>query len=405
MQHLARLIVLPILLCPVATGASPKAKDLASLQRRVEAYVSAKRKTSRAAAYAKIAKHPLGSIDNVTAVLRSRVKYRPALAGMTKHALKSTSGKPLSTYTVIVPKDYHPKHKWPLILALAGGRGNGAKYAPFWQRTLQGEKYLVVCPVGRDAWWHSSYVIALAALKDACKRYNVDRNRVYVTGISNGGNGSWFLAMHYPDLFAAAAPMAGCPATKKGGMDFRYLGNLLNVPVYAVHGAADETISIEPERKAESVLRRLSYDFKFEEIPNGSHGSPSQRAPQIVKWFESQQRDPAPAHVCYRKQTSGPKLCYWMMIGRNPNKRPAALDARIVKRNRIELKTARVGQLVLFLNDDLVDADGPIEVYNNGKLAKTYEPKPGLKTLLLSAQLFDDPERLYPMSISLKLSD
>ena len=378
-----------------------QSREWSRLERYVQAYLSAKSKASRTKAYSRISRHPLGTIENVSKAIRSRRDFADAEPGMVEHELKGKSKKRVSTYSVVVPQGYDPSRQWPLILALAGGRGDGAKYAPFWSRTLKGKDYIVVCPVGRDPWWHTSYLIALAALKDACERYHVDRNRVYLTGMSNGGNGTWFMAIRYPDLFAAAAPMAGCPQTAKGRVDYPYLLNLLNVPVYACHGAADETISIRFDRKAAELLKAQGYDCHLEEIPDGGHGSPQQRVPQIVEWFASKQRDPNPSCIRYLKQTAGLKRCYWLLIGKT--RQAAVVEAKIVGRSSIELKTSHVRKLILFLNDQLVDVQRPVMVFHNGQLLKTVEIKPSLRTLLVSAQFFDDPERLYPFEISLTL--
>jgi len=352
-------------------------------------------------AYGRISRHPLGSIENVTQAIRSLRKYEPAKPGTVVHELKGKSGKRLSTYTAIIPEGYDPARKWPLILALAGGRGDGAKYAPFWRRVLKGQTYLIVCPKGRDPWWHTSHLIALAALKDACERYHVDRNRVYLTGTSNGGNGTWFLAMHYPDLFAGAAPMAGCPQTGKGRIDFPYLLNLLNVPVYVCHGEKDETIPIRADRKAVDLLVEQGYDCHLDAIPDGGHGSPQQRVPQILEWFSGKQRNANPTHIRFLKQSKGLRRCYWLLIGKTTQ--PAVVEAKIDRPNVIELTTKHVQQVILFLNDTLIDMAQPVTIHHNGLTHKTVKPKRSLRTLLVSAQFFDDPERLYPFEVSLKL--
>ena len=379
------------------------AADRSDLDPLVRAYLSARTKGDRTRAYGGITRHPECTVARVTQAVRACREYPPAEPGIAVHEIKGRSGKVVSTYAAVVPQGYDPAKPWPLILALAGGRGDGTKYAPFWQKQPQGKDYLVICPVGRDPWWHTSYRIALAALSHACERYHVDRNRVCLTGMSNGGNGTWFLAMHYPDLFAAAAPMAGGPATSKGRVDYAYLLNLLKLPVYICHGDADETISIEHDRKAAEILTAQGYDCRLDEVKGGGHGSPQQHVPQILAWFRDKQRDPNPHRIRYRKQSLETTRCYWLVIGKTAS--PAAIEVEVAGPSLIEMRTSRARRVTLFLNDQLVNMQQPLTIRHNGRLLKTVAPEPSVRTLLLSAQVFGDPERLYPFAVSLNLGE
>jgi len=381
--------------CLCASIAAGADGHLAELQDLARSYLNAKSKAERAQARQGIVNHPGATLARVTEALRTCRRCAPAKPGLVEHELRGKTGKRLATYTALVPKGYDPAHKWPLILALAGGRGDGAKYAPFWQRLLKGERYIVLCPTARDLWWHKSHALARLALRDACRRYHVDRNRVYITGISNGGSGTWFMAMHYPDLFAAAAPMAGAPQTGKGRVDYPYLLNLLHVPVYAVHGDADETIRIKWDRKAAELLDQQGYDCTLDVIPGGAHGSPHQRAQQVVEWLGAKVRTPNPAHVRFLKQTPGATTCYWLLIGRTS--KPASVDVQIEDRRSITIRSGRIGRLTLFLNNDLINLDQAIAIKHNGAVLGFFKPKPSLDVLLASARIFGDPERLYPV--------
>ncbi len=379
----------------IAAGADSR---LAELQDLARSYLNAKSKAERARAKQGIVNHPGATIERVTEALRTCRRYAPAQPGLAVHELKGKTGKRLTTYTALVPKGYDPARRWPLILALAGGRGDGAQYARFWKRTLKGQTYLVICPTARDLWWHSSHALARLALRDACQRYHVDRNRVSITGISNGGSGTWFMAMHYPDLFAAAAPMAGAPQTGKGRVDYPYLLNLLHLPVYAVHGDADETIRIKWDRRAAELLDQQGYDCTLDVIPGGSHGSPHQRVQQVVEWLGTKVRDPNPARVRFLKQALGATTCYWLLLGRTS--RPASVDVQIEGRRSIMIRSSRIGRLTLFLSSSLIDLDHTIAITHNGAALGSFTPKPSLDVLLASARIFRDPERLYPVMLS-----
>ncbi len=394
----AKIVVAGALL----TCSAAKAADGdAALQDLARAYLDAASKADRAAAARRIKARPDLTPEALIDALRSCREYPSARPGCEEVELTGRDGRRISTYTLITPQGYDPARAWPLILALAGGRGDGAAYARFWLRALGGKTYFVVCPTARDYWWRHSYIIARLALKEVFKRFHIDRNRVYVTGISNGGSGTWFMAMRYPDLFAAAAPMAGAPQTGPRRVDYPFLLNLLHVPVYIVHGGADKTIRPRWDEKAAELLKDAGYEHRLEIIPQGSHGSPQQRVPQILEWFAEKRRDPSPPRIRFLKQSSGAKGCYWTLLGKTSS--PASIDIRVADPHTIEIKSARLRQAVVFLNAKLVDLSQPIHVRLNGEPLGRFTPKPSVDAVLASVVVFDDPERLYPVMQPLRL--
>lgn len=149
-------------------------------------------------------------------------------------------------YVINLPKDYDASKKYPLVLFLHGAgecgddldracshgymkhvREKGAEY-PFIFVAPQ-------CPVGK--YWGCYTESLLAFLDDICKRYPIDLDRVYLTGLSMGGTGTWMLAMAAPERFAAIAPICG-----SGIYWFGYA--LKNVPVLAYHGDCDEVVPV-----------------------------------------------------------------------------------------------------------------------------------------------------------------
>ena len=146
-----------------------------------------------------------------------------------------------------IPAEYDPAKKWELRVQLHGGVGREPQEGRQPQSLrIPGESQIYIEPQASEeaAWWHTSQVDNILSLLDTVKRkYNIDESRIYVTGISDGGTGVYFLAMREPNAWSACLPLNGHPlvlanrdARIQGNL---YLGNLVNCPLYIVNGDHD----------------------------------------------------------------------------------------------------------------------------------------------------------------------
>ena len=149
-------------------------------------------------------------------------------------------------YVEYLPKDYDPAKEYPLVLFLhgAGERVQDPHQAMFhgYMKYVreQGKEYpfIFIAPqcIG-NAYW-GSYTESLSAFLDfILETYAVDRRRVYLTGLSMGGTGTWMFAMARPNTFAAIMPVCG------SGIYWN-VANLLKTPIYMVHGDCDTCVPI-----------------------------------------------------------------------------------------------------------------------------------------------------------------
>ena len=149
-------------------------------------------------------------------------------------------------YVEYLPKDYDPAKEYPLVLFLhgAGERVQDPHQAMFhgYMKYVreQGKEYpfIFIAPqcIG-NAYW-GSYTESLSAFLDfILETYPVDRRRVYLTGLSMGGTGTWMFAMARPNTFAAIMPVCG------SGIYWN-VANLLKTPIYMVHGDCDTCVPI-----------------------------------------------------------------------------------------------------------------------------------------------------------------
>lgn len=151
-------------------------------------------------------------------------------------------------------------------------------------------------------WRGFNLTAAVAALDDIEKHYEIDRDRVYLTGISMGGYGTWLLALEQPERFAAAVPVCGGldqPAAVRAGLlDPRKppyeqaAKRLAKLPQWAFHGEADDIIPVDESRSMVAALRAEGADVRYTEYRGVRHNSwdPAYAEAELMPWLLSQKR-------------------------------------------------------------------------------------------------------------------
>lgn len=196
-----------------------------------------------------------------------------------------------------------PDKKWPLILFLHGAGERGTNV---WLVAVHGppkivrEKsdfpFIVVspqCPAGRT--WDNDEILAL--LDDILASQPVDRTRVYLTGLSMGGYGTWSLGLAHPDRFAAIAPICGGGDPLKALLpDPARAEALKSLPVWAFHGAKDPVVRlVESERMVDALKRAGVREVQLTVYPEAQHDSwtDTYANPKLYEWFLQHQRPAA----------------------------------------------------------------------------------------------------------------
>lgn len=201
-------------------------------------------------------------------------------------------------YLIHLPEGYGVSdQEWPLMLFLhgAGERGDDVSRLavngpPMLIETGEWDFPGIVvspqCPKGH--WWSApEELLALEALLDSIEaQYRVDSTRVYLTGLSMGGFGSWALAAHAPDRFAAVAPICG-------GGDPLMAHKLKEMPIWVFHGARDNVIPVERSEQMVDALKSKGAAPRFTIYPEEGHGSwvPAYQDPELYRWFLLQSLD------------------------------------------------------------------------------------------------------------------
>jgi len=232
-------------------------------------------------------------------LLSCAITRRHALkvTGQTPHKFQQTLKKTVSlNYLLHLPQDYSTSKKdYPLILFLhgAGERGDDLELVKIHgiPKIVEQQKdfpFIAIspqCPI--DRWWVDPWLIeALNALVDKITgKYRVDESRVYLTGLSMGGFGTWALSMMYPEKFAAIAPICG------GGMPWMAF-RIKDVPVWAFHGAKDPVVPIQRSEEIVEALKKVGGNIKFTIYPDAGHDSWTEtyNNPELYQWFLEHQK-------------------------------------------------------------------------------------------------------------------
>jgi predicted peptidase len=198
-------------------------------------------------------------------------------------------------YLLYLPKGYgRGKKKWPLMLFLhgSGERGNDLEIVklhgpPKLIEAGQEFPFIVVspqCPAGEG--WVKQNLGTL--LDDLEQHLQVDTTRVYLTGLSMGGAGTWRWASVFPNRFAALAPICG-------GVEEVLMSKISHLPIWAFHGAKDELVPLEESTRLVNELKRLgSKKVKFTVYKNAGHDSWTRAYanPKLYEWMLAQVQTP-----------------------------------------------------------------------------------------------------------------
>lgn len=143
------------------------------------------------------------------------------------------------------------------------------------------------CPP--DTWWTSHSALLFGLLDEVAATLPIDRDRVYVTGISMGGYGTWKLLAEQPERFAAAIPICG-------GGDVRWADRIARVPVWTFHGDADETVPLSETERMVEALERLNAPVRITVYEGVGHDS----------WTQTYARDDVYEWLLAHRRRGGP---------------------------------------------------------------------------------------------------
>ena len=343
-------------------------------------------------------------------------KSGAATEAATLPVLDATESTSIAVY---VPTSWPKPGPAGLLLAFHGKGDAGESMATAWAATAEGSGLVIVAPT--EAGPNEGYrfsprerAAGIAALRWARRRFDVDENRVFLTGWSRGGHMAWDVALHRPDLFAAVLPVVGAPrlANQQAENNVRYLENLVDVSIRDLQGSKDDPRVLRNLHLAfDRFAAWKARDAKLIEFPDRGHDADL----SAVDWtalFATVKRDPRPPRVVRRTATpGGARAAYAEILAiegsvaelvapiqpagwakMSDDAKSAFVEGEIEKKtarlevvhgagNRFEAKSTGVARWRLLLDDKLIDPSKPVAVVWNGRTIT--RPVAPSKTVLL----------------------
>ena len=371
------------------------------------------------------------SFDDVYARLKKGRTYLDEKRGEYALRWRSKSG-PFFNNVVDVPADYDPATKWRLRVQLHGGVGRPSPHAPPprrpqtlpGQRTpnrIEGEKQIYLHPSGWNAaqWWDEEQVDNILRSVDTLKRkYNIDESQIYVTGISDGGTGVYYLALKEPNPWSSYLPLNGSLAVLRNpgnGADGEMHGNnLVNAPLYVVNGENDQLYPVAQVEPHIAWLKRMGVAVTFRPQAGAVHNTawwPTEREP-FEKFVHDHPRNAQPVALSWEtERVDRFNRNRWLVIDEIRTdvsrateltdlgfflhtKRSGRVDIRRTG-NTFDALARDVAAFTLLLSPDAVDFSKPIIVTVNGKQVFSGPIKKDPAALLKWAARDNDRTQLY----------
>jgi dienelactone hydrolase len=336
-----------------------------------------------------------------------------------------------------VPESYTPDKKWALRVQLHGGVSRPVSNGrPLTAGRIEGEPQIYLHPraFNEAEWWRASQVDNVLHLVDYVKRrYNVDESKIYVTGISDGGTGTYFMAMREATLFQACLSLNGHPsvlANPSVGADQQlYITNLVNCPFYAVNGGMDPLYPAASVTPLIDMMKQGKIPVEYFIYPDGQHNTAwwPEEQPRYEKFLAAHPREAHPAKLSWETdRVDRYNRIKWLTIdrlGKRPSDDSTLNDVNIfngrfarqlydrdreggrvdVTRtgNTFDAKTRGVDRFTLLLSPDVVDFNQPVTVTVNGRPAFKGAVKKDVATLMKWAARDNDRTMLYGAEVQI----
>ena len=430
MTQMTRIVGCLVLLTTLATAQAPSSSDALFDQ-----FFAAESPADAAAIGEQIAK----TVDVDTAIARVKQgrRYLDEKRGEYSLRWRSKSG-PFFNNVVDVPAAYDPAQKWRLRVQLHGGVGRpspnaqapGRQQTPVNGRTpnrIEGEPQIYLHPSGWAAaqWWDEEQVDNILRAVDALKRkYNIDETQIYVTGISDGGTGVYYLALKEPNPWSSYLPLNGSLAVLRNpqtGADGEMHGNnFVNAPLYVVNGENDQLYPVAQVEPHIAWLKRMGVTLVFRPQAGAGHNTawwPTEQSP-FEAFVHEHRRAAQPAALSWEtERVDRFNRNRWLVIDEirtdasrttelsdlgffQHTKRSGRVDIRR-SGNTFDAVVRDVARFTILLSPDAIDFGTPVVATVNGKQVFSGIVKKDAAALMRWAARDNDRTSVYAAALAI----
>jgi poly(3-hydroxybutyrate) depolymerase len=267
-------------------------------------------------------------------------------------------------YAIYIPKEFSEKKSYPLVVMLHGAGSNHrlALRRVFGKSNADGENDVEASLVF-PKWKNVEYIVAsvyargtmgyqgiaekdvMDMLNDVKKRFNIDENRTYLTGLSMGGGGTMWIGLTRPDIWAAIAPVCPAPPIET----ISYLENAFNMPVHFFQGGDDPVVKPENTRKWVEDFKKAGAKVTYQEYPGVKHDSwvNAYKDEFIFSWFDKIERNPYPNRIKFTTTQLKYSKAYWIDIEEMLIGEQAKIEANFKNKNMLDIQTSNVSSFSL----------------------------------------------------------
>ncbi len=309
-------------------------------------------------------------------------------------------------YRVQLPPEYDPLRRYPTIVTLNGAGTTPAQQIDWWagDLTSDGKRrgqaarrgYIVVAPTWAAEhqrqynYSFQEHVAVLNALRDACRRFSIDTDRVFLSGHSMGGDAAWDLGLAHPDLWAGVIPIVA----RSDRYCALYWENAKLVPYYFVCGELDGDKMVQNARDLDRYLK-AGYNGTVVEYLGRGHEHFSDEILRLFDWMGRHRRNFFPKEFVAKTMRGSDTFFWWVELGQLPAKSlvdpadwppprgtlPAETKGTLTGQNVLYVQTG-VGQIRVWLAPEMLDFDQRATISVNGKRIGGPEIQPSLAVLL-----------------------
>lgn len=397
-----------------ANNTLSSALSLWGVRRVVREYLSSSDKLSRAKLFEQFQSEQAASVDQVAqlvAAMKPPIETPPLDNPALSYEMEvpGLGDSPAVRYLVQLPPEYDPYRRYPTVVSLHGASVAPEQQIDWWagapgpggtrlgQATRQG--YIVIAPewaaehqkqYGYSAREHAA---VLDSLRDACRRFSIDTDRVFLSGHSMGGDAAWDIGIAHPDLWAGVIPFVA----KSDRYTAFYSDNARLLPLYFVAGELDGGKTAANSREWDRYMADRGYNCTVVEYLGRGHEHFSDEVLRVFDWMNRLRRNFFPREFKSTTMRPWDNFFWWVELRSLPNRsmidpgdwppprgtQPVDTKASVTKTGGIYIATG-AGQLTVWLSPELLPLDRRVSIVVNGHRIGTpgKPPVPDLEVLL-----------------------